>query len=353
MGNAYIEIENIVKSFGTARALKGVSLSVEKGSFVTLLGPSGCGKTTLLRTLAGFYTQDAGRISIAGKSMDGVPADQRNTPLVFQDYALFPHMTIEENIGYGLKLQRLPKAEIKRRVAEQLEIFNLSGLGKRLPRELSGGQQQRAAFARALILGYDILLLDEPLSNLDAKLRVEVRDELRRIQRRTGMTVLYVTHDQEEALAMSDRIAVMNKGEIVQLGTPQEIYFAPDSRFVADFIGAVNLLPVTFHGSSGGQYEVEVLGLQGKSVVGPADGESFAVLRPERIFLCAPQESPLAGEITDSVFLGRLVRYRVKAAGQTLLVEALSDEKPLAPGTAVGIRFDRDRLHIITGGKTI
>ena len=273
MGEAYIEIKAVVKNFGAVRALKGVSLSIEKGSFVTLLGPSGCGKTTLLRTLAGFYTQDAGHIAIAGKNMDGVPADRRNTPLVFQDYALFPHMTIEENIGYGLKLQGLPKAEIRRRVEEQLGIFNLSGLGKRFPRELSGGQQQRTAFARALILGYDILLLDEPLSNLDAKLRVEVRDELRSIQRRTGMTVLYVTHDQEEALAMSDRIAVMNQGEIMQIGTPQEIYFRPASRFVADFIGAVNLLPAVFPDGAGGRLEVEVLAPRAASA-SPSFGRS-------------------------------------------------------------------------------
>ena len=216
--DAYIEFRNVVKKFDDFVALDHVSLQIPKGAFVTLLGPSGCGKTTLMRQLAGFSEPEEGDVLVDGKRMNGLPPFKRNTPLVFQEYALFPHMTVYENISYGLKLKKAPKEEKDRKVAEMLEMFNLQGLDGRFPKQLSGGQQQRVAFARALVMGQEILLLDEPLSNLDAKLRVEVRTELRQIQQKFGITTMYVTHDQDEALSMSDIIAVMRRGRIERHG---------------------------------------------------------------------------------------------------------------------------------------
>ena len=218
--DAYIEFRNVVKKFDDFVALDHVSLQIPKGAFVTLLGPSGCGKTTLMRQLAGFSEPEEGDVLVDGKRMNGLPPFKRNTPLVFQEYALFPHMTVYENISYGLKLKKAPKEEKDRKVAEMLEMFNLQGLDGRFPKQLSGGQQQRVAFARALVMGQEILLLDEPLSNLDAKLWVEVRTELRQIQQKFGITTMYVTHDQDEALSMSDIIAVMRRGRIEQIGSP-------------------------------------------------------------------------------------------------------------------------------------
>ena len=218
--DAYIEFRNVVKKFDDFVALDHVSLQIPKGAFVTLLGPSGCGKTTLMRQLAGFSEPEEGDVLVDGKRMNGLPPFKRNTPLVFQEYALFPHMTVYENISYGLKLKKMPKEEKDRKVEEMLEMFNLQGLDGRFPKQLSGGQQQRVAFARALVMGQEILLLDEPLSNLDAKLRVEVRTELRQIQQKFGITTMYVTHDQDEALSMSDIIAVMRRGRIEQHRQP-------------------------------------------------------------------------------------------------------------------------------------
>ena len=238
----HIRIENVTKTFGAYTALSNISLDIPEGSFTTLLGPSGCGKTTLMRLIAGFDEPDSGIIQIDGVKINGVPAFRRNTPLVFQEYALFPHMTVFENIGYGLKLQKVSRDEIKRRVGEMLDMFGLVGLDKRQPRELSGGQQQRVAFARALITGQRVLLMDEPLSNLDAKMRVEVRNELREMQQRAGITAVFVTHDQDEALAMSDYIAVFDKGSIRQTGTPWDVYFKPENAFVADFVGTANFI---------------------------------------------------------------------------------------------------------------
>ncbi|MDR2442748.1 MAG: ABC transporter ATP-binding protein, partial [Deltaproteobacteria bacterium] len=244
MDEVHIKLKNITKHFGLTKALLNVSLDIPRSSFVTLLGPSGCGKTTLLRIIAGFYRQDEGDILINGQNIGFLPPEKRGTPLVFQDYALFPHLSVNENIGYGLSFQKASKAQISREVAHMREIFGLDGLDKRYPHELSGGQQQRVAFARALIMGRDILLLDEPLSNLDAKLRIEVRKHLRDIQRQRNITVIYVTHDQDEALSMSDYIAVMRNGIVEQFGRPYEIYHQPKTCFVADFIGSANILPI-------------------------------------------------------------------------------------------------------------
>src|SRR5882724_6288361 len=238
-----IWIDGVVKRFGAVTAVDRAELTVEDGELFTLLGPSGCGKTTLLRLLAGFYQPDSGEIRFGDRIVSGLLPYERNIGMVFQNYALWPHMTVEANVAYGLKLRKLATAEIAARLAEGLRKVNLTGFESRYPGQLSGGQQQRVALARALVLNPDILLLDEPLSNLDAKIRVQVRAEIRKLQQELGITTIYVTHDQEEALSLSDRVAVMKDGRVLQVGIPKELYERPVNRFVADFVGTNNLLP--------------------------------------------------------------------------------------------------------------
>ena len=240
-----ITIRGVVKRFGAVTAVDRVDLAVEDGELFTLLGPSGCGKTTLLRLLAGFYQPDAGEIRFDDRVVNGLPPYERNIGMVFQNYALWPHMTVADNVAYGLKLRKLGAAEMAARLAEGLRKVNLAGFESRYPGQLSGGQQQRVALARALVLNPDILLLDEPLSNLDAKIRVQVRAEIRKLQQELGITTIYVTHDQEEALSLSDRVAVMNDGRVLQVGAPKDLYERPRTRFVADFVGTNNLVPGT------------------------------------------------------------------------------------------------------------
>jgi iron(III) transport system ATP-binding protein/spermidine/putrescine transport system ATP-binding protein len=346
MNKIHIELKNITKRFGKFAALRDVSLSIPKGSFVTLLGPSGCGKTTLLRILAGFYQQDKGSVFINGKDIGCLPPEKRGTPLVFQDYALFPHMTVNENIGYGLRLQKMNKALIFNEVEHMLELFGLDGMGKRYPRELSGGQQQRVAFARALIMRRDILLLDEPLSNLDAKLRIEVRAQLRNIQRRSGITVIYVTHDQEEALAMSDYIAVMNRGNVQQFAPPCDIYHRPSTCFVADFIGYANLLPVNSHGRNG-DVPVSLLGIHTDETGKDHNHDAFAVLRPEHIHVCAPDDGEIDGTVEDSVFQGKTMQYTLRVRDRLLKAEAFDAGSGYSIGQRIGICIDYEKLHVI------
>ena len=240
-----IDIQNVTKRFGAMAAVSDVNLSIEEGELFTLLGPSGCGKTTLLRLIAGFYAPDNGQIRFDGRRVNDVPPSERGIGMVFQNFALWPHMTVHENVAYGLKLRKVPGNEIADRVGVVFEKVKLSGFGDRYPGQLSGGQQQRVALARALVLNPKILLLDEPLSNLDAKVRVQVRQEIRKLQKELGITTMYVTHDQEEALTLSDRIAVFNQGKVFQVGPPKELYERPDNRFVADFIGINNLIDGT------------------------------------------------------------------------------------------------------------
>ncbi|HEX5077587.1 MAG TPA: ABC transporter ATP-binding protein [Geminicoccaceae bacterium] len=239
---ALVELDGITKSYGSVVALDRVSLTIASGEFFTLLGPSGCGKTTLLRTVAGFHRQDQGSIRVGGEAIDDVPAYRRDIGMVFQDYAVFPHMTVEGNVAFGLKNRRCGRSEIKQRVARALELVRLSAHATRMPHQLSGGQQQRVGLARAMVINPKILLMDEPLSNLDAKLRIELREDIRDLQRSLGTTTIYVTHDQEEALVVSDRICVMHDGQVHQIGTPWEIYKRPATLFVAGFVGAMNLL---------------------------------------------------------------------------------------------------------------
>ena len=254
--NVHLELAHVTKRFGDAVAVDDVSFTVPRGAFATLLGPSGCGKTTTLRTIAGFYDPDAGDIRLAGKRINDLPAHRRGTAMVFQDYALFPHMTVRDNVAYGLRLARRSGDEVQRRVTETLTFVGLKGMEQRLPSQLLGGQQQRVAVARALVIEPQVLLLDEPLSNLDAKLREQLRSELRTLQQRLGMTFVYVTHDQGEALSLSDWIAVMKDGHVEQAGSPWEIYYRPRTAFLADFVGAVNLVPATVSALEDGRERV-------------------------------------------------------------------------------------------------
>ncbi len=270
-----VEFAGVVKAFGGQRVLHGLDLAVQPGEFVSLLGPSGCGKSTALRLLAGLEHLDGGRITIADRDMTGVPTNKRDIGMVFQSYSLFPHLTVARNTAFGLRTRRVPGAEVADRVAAALELVGLSPLAGRYPHQLSGGQQQRVALARALVTEPRVLLLDEPLSALDAKVRVQLRDEIRRIQQRLGITTIFVTHDQEEALAVSDRIAVMNGGFIEQQGTPEDLYMRPVTPFVAEFIGRSSLVPATVEGGV-----ARVLGHQVPLLTPRPDGPAQVFLRP-------------------------------------------------------------------------
>jgi ABC-type Fe3+/spermidine/putrescine transport system ATPase subunit len=355
--DTYIKIENVTKAFGSFKAVDSISLDIPRGSFTTLLGPSGCGKTTLMRLIAGFYECDGGSIFIEGKKVNGLPPYKRNTPLVFQEYALFPHMTVYENIAYGLKLRSTPSFEIKQKVLFMLSVFKLEGMENRFPKQLSGGQQQRVAFARALILGQKILLLDEPLSNLDAKLRVDVRNELRDIQRQFGITIIYVTHDQDEALSMSDTIAVIRKGCVSQVGTPWEIYFKPNNRFVADFVGTVNFIDADVIGEEADEIIVKYMDKPirlDKSNYSVVKGEKVTVvLRPECIALGDKDDSRLdaentvRGKIKKRSFLGHIIRYWVEVGDRQFIVD---DSNPSLRGFLEGevnIIFDKKKIHLL------
>ncbi len=313
-GEIAVDCRKLVKRFagGSVTALDGVSLTIKANEFFTLLGPSGCGKTTLLRLIAGFETQDEGSILVHGQSLDGLPPFRRPVNTVFQSYAVFPHMSVEQNIAFGLQMQRRPRAQIASRVKEMLSLVRLEGLEKRKPAQLSGGQQQRVALARALATEPRVLLLDEPLSALDQKLRAGMQLELKRLQNEVGITFIFVTHDQHEALTMSDRMAVMNAGTILQLGTPEQIYERPTARFVADFIGDTNLIearrvgPTRFRILSGVEIEADEAGPEGDEVT--------LAVRPERTLLVPPGQGPLAGTIEQIVYEGTDTTYHVRLA---------------------------------------
>ncbi|AEV15894.1 Spermidine/putrescine ABC transporter ATPase subunit [Thermus sp. CCB_US3_UF1] len=321
-----VRLSGVRKRFGNVAALDGVDLEVHRGEFFSLLGPSGCGKTTLLRLLAGFDTPDAGRIEIAGRDMAGVPPYARPVNTVFQNYALFPHMTVEGNVAFGLRMQGLPPAEVRRKVAWALELVDLLGLERRYPRELSGGQKQRVALARALVLEPEVLLLDEPLSALDARLRQELRVELMQLQRRLGKTFIFVTHDQEEALVMSDRIAVMRAGRIEQLGLPDEVYERPRNRFVAEFLGRSNFLPARPH-PMGAETPLGPLRLRE-----PLRAEGHLVIRPEKIRLYpagngAPaRENLVRARVEEIVYTGAENQYYLRAGEVRLLAYTLNQD---------------------------
>ncbi|MGY6410412.1 MAG: ABC transporter ATP-binding protein [Alkalilacustris sp.] len=348
-----VTVEGLTKRFGAMRAVDGVAFSVAEGEFFTLLGPSGCGKTTTLRCVAGLESADAGRIAIAGRTVFeparglDLPANERAIGMVFQSYAVWPHMSVAENIGYPLKVRGVAGAQIAARVAEVLRLLDMEGLGGRMPAQLSGGQQQRVALGRALAVEPRVLLLDEPLSNLDAKLREAMRAELKLIQRRAGLPILYVTHDQVEALSMSDRIAVMSAGRIHHLGPPEEIYDRPRTRFVLDFVGSVNYLPATPQGAEAGLLRLSVPGgrLEIPAPPGPRPGGDLTLaLRPEDLDLLspAPEGAPRA-RVTLRGFVGEGFEYGLDLAGHALRVRT-DKAVHLPEGAEVGLRARRGAL---------
>jgi putative spermidine/putrescine transport system ATP-binding protein len=317
---AYLELTDIQKRFGESVAVADFNLAAERGEFVSFLGPSGCGKTTTLRMIAGFEQPTSGTIKVDGNDITYVAPNRRNVGMVFQSYALFPNMTVADNVGFGLRIRKRPKDQIKKRVAELLEIVNLPEKGHRFPFQLSGGQQQRVALARALAFEPTVLLLDEPLSALDAKIRVALRLEIRQIQRQLGITTVYVTHDQEEALSLSDRVVVMSDGRMEQVGTPFEIYNFPATPFVASFVGTLSLLPGEVKDGANGV--VAVAGGQqirlSKAASGGAGRNVTVALRPEMGSLGASTDSAdnnLSGKVIDVSFLGSIVRIRVAIGG--------------------------------------
>ncbi len=343
---SYLELSSLQKRYRDSVAVDDVSLSVEQGEAVALLGPSGCGKTTTLRMLAGLVDPDRGAIRLDGAEITRLPAHRRNMGYVFQSYALFPHLSVARNVGFGLEERGVAKAEITRQVTEALALVRLAGLDGRRPRELSGGQQQRVALARALVIRPAVLLLDESLSNLDAKLRDTMRHEIRSIQRSLGITTLFVTHDQVEALTMCDRIAVMNRGRIAQIGSPEDIYERPATRFVAEFVGRANALPATRDAEGRA-----VLWGQALPVKAPASGEFDLFVRPQRMRI-VPISEPVAdgmvrltGRVLRSVFIGDHVEVLVEGVGGQLTVETQSGTAALPEGAEVAVIWQaRDTL---------
>jgi len=348
-----ITIEGAARTFGTVRAVDSVSIAVRDGEFFTLLGPSGCGKTTLLRMVAGFCELDTGRILFGDERIDTLPPHRRNTGMVFQNYAVFPNLTVGGNVAYGLRARSVRKNEADERVARALKLVQLDGYGERWPHQLSGGQLQRVAIARAIVIEPHVLLLDEPLSNLDAKLRVEMRGEIRRLQKLLGITVLYVTHDQEEALAISDRIAVMRTGRVEQIASPRDIYERPATPFVASFVGTTNLLDGVIRVREGESAEVAVAGttLRLNGVRGGAGDKVVLSLRPEALRLLSPGEAAparcvtLTGTLGEVEYLGPVTRFSVSLAdGAPLQLMALMP--PGASGT-VTVAFDPQRVVVL------
>jgi putative spermidine/putrescine transport system ATP-binding protein len=331
---AFLDLTNVSKSFTTqGAAVKDFNLNVEKGEFISVLGPSGCGKTTTLRMIAGFETPTSGAITIDGRDMTTVPPNKRNVGMVFQSYALFPNMTVNGNIGFGMMVAGKSKAETQKRVEEMLALIHLEGFGDRYPYQLSGGQQQRVALARAIALRPQVLLLDEPLSALDAKIRVELRSEIRRIQQQLGITTIYVTHDQEEALSLSDRIVVMNSGRMEQVGTPFEIYNFPKTGFTASFVGQLNVLPVTVTHAKSGRCLFDGKPLDLHQPANVPDGTAARIaIRPEELHLGQGDGAGmnhLNGVVENVTFLGSIVRVRVDLGGGAGLSLDLFNERTL------------------------
>ena len=328
---ARVILAEVKKSFGATQAVDNFSLDVAEGEFVALLGPSGCGKTTVMRMIAGIAEPDSGEITIGGKPVVGLPPERRNVGLVFQSYALFPHMTVEGNVAFGLEMQHLPRSEINRRVTAILAIVDLTAQAKRHPRQLSGGQQQRVALARALVTEPDVLLLDEPLSNLDAKLREHLREDIRNLQRRLGITAIYVTHDQSEALALADRVVVMSGGRIVEAGSPRALYQTPRHRFTAEFLGQTNIFTATATNRAiRFPWGSERTGWKGRS------GQIDLSVRPEDISIQAAQDGH--GVVTDVTFLGADIEHKLDLDGLTVRTRSSGNAATAFPvGTRVTI----------------
>ncbi len=361
MNEEFLKLLNLTKVFGTQQnqvvAVDNIDLDVREGELVTLLGPSGCGKTTTLRMIAGFHTPTSGNVFIDGVKMETIPPNKRPTAMVFQNYALFPHMTVRQNISYGLELKNLTKEQVNQKVDTMMEKISLKGLGHRQPRELSGGQQQRVSLARAMILEPKVLLFDEPLSNLDAKLRVSTRLEIRRIQQNAGITSVYVTHDQEEAMTISDRIVIMKDGLIQQIASPKEIYSHPTNRFVAGFIGKVNFLKGIVEDIVDNLFVVKT---HNRVIRAPywnkeikKGDEVLLVVRPESIMVEDAEKekvNTLDAIVKSAVYFGSQIVYEVELDdGHTLSVEVADpqDNVQYTNGNRVSVRFKQNSLHVL------
>jgi len=334
-----VQLRNVTLSYGEFVAVNNVSLSIGRGEFVTLLGPSGCGKTTILRSIAGLVQPTGGEIEVAGRRIDNIPIHKRNIGLVFQNYALFPHKSVFDNIAFGLKYRNVEKSVIAQKVKRALDMVRLPGVEKKLPSEMSGGQQQRIALARAIVIEPDVLLLDEPLSALDANLREEMRTELKTIQREVGITTIFVTHDQEEALAMSDRVVVMNKGVIEQQGSPEDVYRRPETRFVATFLGQSNLLPGRIAAVGNGIATVSLDNGQQIEATAPSAAKAgmavTGVVRAQKVVV--GKTGPIQGKIISVSYLGGTAAYFIDAAGIRLQSISTIEERIWREGEAVAI----------------
>jgi putative spermidine/putrescine transport system ATP-binding protein len=361
MAPASIQLEGVEKRYGAVTALERTDLTVRKGEFLTLLGPSGSGKTTLLNLIAGTAEPTAGRILLGGRDVTKLPTHRRQLGMVFQNYALLPHMTVFENIAFPLRVRKLPETEIRRKVTETLELIRLPDIGTRKPRELSGGQQQRVAIARCLVYKPDLILMDEPLGALDKKLRDQMQFEIKGLHSRLGITTLYVTHDQSEALVMSDRICLMSQGRIEQLGTADELYFKPRSVFAASFLGESNILSATIARDDAGA-TLSIAGARGrKSVSRNGPGDATVMIRPENVAVnllvagIAPQRDgcdcfEADGLVTNTVLIGGVVEQRVKLTNGALLVSrrlTTFDYRAIAPGAAVRVSFDANAIVVL------
>ena len=344
-----IQIDNVTKAYGKNIVIQGLSAEIQPGEFFTLLGPSGCGKTTLLRMIIGFNSIEGGEIRVDGKVINQIPTNRRNMGMVFQNYAVFPHMSVRDNVAYGLKTRRVPKAERYKRADEILKLVKIDDYADRMPTQLSGGQQQRVALARAIVIQPEVLLMDEPLSNLDAKLRVEMRNVIKRIQRQVGITTVYVTHDQEEALAISDRIAVMHGGVIQQIGTPKHIYQRPANEFVSSFIGLSNFVDAENENGTldfGCGYRVPM------STLRPDAGRKVCVaVRPEEFLIRSAEEPGIPATVRSSVFLGMTQHYFL-TLGEEKEIEVVvpSDRSDLIPdGEKVSLQIVADKVNVFDG----
>lgn len=356
---SYLQVDGLVHRYGDFTAVDDVSFSVEAGERLCLLGPSGCGKTTTLQAIAGFITPEAGRIGVAGEEITGLPPEKRNIGIMFQSYALFPHLSIFENVAFGLRMRRCPREEINRRVGEALEVVRLSHKARSLPSQLSGGEQQRIAFARAVVIRPRLLLLDEPFSNLDARLRLTMRAELLELLEGLDIATLMVTHDQDEAMAVGHRIAVMRSGRICQIGAPRALYRRPNSRFVGEFLGQSNLFPAAAVRSADGALAIEVPGVGEIRAAAPVAGAGparFALVRPEAIRLSTLREySPagtdnrLEGTVDHATFLGPHIEARVRVGDMLVQVSAAADGLDLVPGQPVALTWPAEATVLIGG----
>ncbi|MGH6623643.1 MAG: ABC transporter ATP-binding protein [Burkholderiaceae bacterium] len=343
-----VQCEGIGVAYGRNQVLQDVSLNIEAGEFFALLGPSGSGKSTLLRLIAGFNVANRGRLLVDGRDINGIPPHARNIGMVFQNYALWPHMNVHDNVAFGLVERRTPRDEIRRRVAEALALVGLTDFGERFPSRLSGGQQQRVALARTLVIEPQVLLLDEPLSNLDKKLREQTRVELKRLQRKLGITTIFVTHDQEEAMTTADRMAVLDAGVLQQIGAPRELFDTPVNRFVAEFVGSINVLS--------GQFDAErrvfvAEGLGDVPVSATAHGTALCI-RPHALTIATTTDEShawFAGEVVDTEFLGEFSRYEVRVGSARLIIDAphLSSAPIHAPGTRVQVGIDPAEVRVL------